>query len=116
MGYGAWLHGEAVGCGMVMAAELSRAWGWSMRPLPTRCARWCSAPACRARPGPLRRDNATAISLMRVDKKAEAGEIRFVVIDGPGRAGVRAGARCAGARGDRRMLRAAPQRGGKRRP
>ena len=23
MGYGAWLHGEAVGCGMVMAAELS---------------------------------------------------------------------------------------------
>jgi 3-dehydroquinate synthase len=26
---------------------------------------------------------------MRLDKKAEAGEIRFVVIDGPGRAAVR---------------------------
>jgi 3-dehydroquinate synthetase len=26
MGYGAWLHGEGVGCGMVMAAELSRGW------------------------------------------------------------------------------------------
>ena len=26
---------------------------------------------------------------MRVDKKAEAGEIKFVVIDGPGRAAVR---------------------------
>jgi 3-dehydroquinate synthase len=25
---------------------------------------------------------------MRLDKKAEAGEIRFVVIDGPGRAAV----------------------------
>ena len=25
LGYGAWLHGEAVGCGMVMAADLSRA-------------------------------------------------------------------------------------------
>ena len=23
LGYGAWLHGEAVGCGMVMAADLS---------------------------------------------------------------------------------------------
>jgi predicted AAA+ superfamily ATPase len=27
MGYGAWLHGEAVGCGMVMAARLSQAMG-----------------------------------------------------------------------------------------
>jgi 3-dehydroquinate synthase len=27
---------------------------------------------------------------MRLDKKAEAGEIRFVLIDGPGRAAVRA--------------------------
>lgn len=29
------------------------------------------------------------LSLMRVDKKAEAGEIKFVLIDGPGRATVR---------------------------
>ncbi|MCB2068830.1 MAG: 3-dehydroquinate synthase, partial [Ottowia sp.] len=29
------------------------------------------------------------LTLMRVDKKAEAGEIRFVLIDGPGRAVVR---------------------------
>jgi 3-dehydroquinate synthase len=27
---------------------------------------------------------------MRLDKKSEAGEIRFVLIDGPGRAAVRA--------------------------
>jgi 3-dehydroquinate synthase len=30
------------------------------------------------------------LSLMRLDKKAEAGEIKFVVIDGPGCAAVRA--------------------------
>ena len=29
------------------------------------------------------------LELMRVDKKAEGGEIRFVVIDGPSRAGLR---------------------------
>ena len=29
------------------------------------------------------------LQLMRVDKKAEAGEIRFVLIDGPGRASMR---------------------------
>jgi len=29
------------------------------------------------------------LELMRVDKKAEAGEIKFVVIDGPARASVR---------------------------
>ena len=27
LGYGNWLHGEAVGCGMVMAADLSRRLG-----------------------------------------------------------------------------------------
>ncbi|HIO97390.1 MAG TPA: 3-dehydroquinate synthase, partial [Leucothrix sp.] len=28
MGYGNWLHGEAISAGMVMAAELSQAQGW----------------------------------------------------------------------------------------
>jgi 3-dehydroquinate synthetase len=28
LGYGEWLHGEAVGCGMVMAAKMSLAHGW----------------------------------------------------------------------------------------
>jgi 3-dehydroquinate synthetase len=32
LGYGEWLHGEAVGCGMVMAAGCRSAWAWSMRP------------------------------------------------------------------------------------
>lgn len=28
MGYGTWLHGEAVGCGMVLAAQFSKQLGW----------------------------------------------------------------------------------------
>ena len=28
MGYGNWLHGEAVGCGMIMAADMSKRLGW----------------------------------------------------------------------------------------
>ena len=28
LGYGDWLHGEAVGCGMVMAADLSQRLGF----------------------------------------------------------------------------------------
>ncbi len=87
MGYGQWLHGEAVGCGMVLAAALSARLGLveeafvgrlqalvAHAGLPTR------APAM---PG------ARWLELMRVDKKAEAGEIRFVLIDGIGRAVVR---------------------------
>ena len=31
LGYGEWLHGEAVGCGMVQAAELSTLAAWLSR-------------------------------------------------------------------------------------
>jgi len=91
MGYGAWLHGEAVGCGMVMAAELSRrlglvdaAFAARLRTLIGKAGLPVVGPKLSAQ------DNAGRyLELMRVDKKAEAGEIRFVVIDSPGRAAVR---------------------------
>lgn len=92
LGYGAWLHGEAVGCGMVMAATLSHRLGLvdvafvhRVRQLIARAGLPVMAPQLNAR------DNAGRyLELMRVDKKAEAGEIRFVVIEAPGRAGIRA--------------------------
>ena len=92
MGYGAWLHGEAVGAGMVMAAELSRELGRVdaafVRRLTALIDR-AGLPTRGAVIDPV--DNAGRyLELMRVDKKAEGGEIRFVVIDGPGRAVVRA--------------------------
>lgn len=91
MGYGAWLHGEAVGCGMVMAATLSQRLGLvdavfvqRLKQLIMRAGLPVNGPQLDDR------DNAGRyLELMHVDKKAEAGEIRFVVIEAPGRAGVR---------------------------
>ncbi len=89
LGYGQWLHGEAVGCGMVMASDLSMRLGLvpaafveRMRALCTRAGLPVRAPHLG---GPAR-----WIDLMRVDKKAEGGELRFVVIESLGSAGVRA--------------------------
>jgi 3-dehydroquinate synthase len=91
LGYGQWLHGEAVGCGMVMAATLSQRLGLvevsfveRLRQLVVKAG----LPVCAPRLS--KKDNAGRyLELMRVDKKAEAGEIHFVVIEAPGRAGVR---------------------------
>ena len=88
LGYGQWLHGEAVGCGMVMALHLSRELGLVESDFVARCTRLI-AQAGLPTQGP-RLGAARYLELMRLDKKAEAGEIRFVVIDGPGRAAVRA--------------------------
>ena len=88
MGYGNWLHGEAVGCGMVMAARLSLALGLidaayldRLQRLIVKAGLPVVAPILDAQ------DNAGRyLALMRVDKKVEAGEIRFIVIDGKGQA------------------------------
>jgi 3-dehydroquinate synthase len=91
MGYGVWLHGEAVGAGMIMAAELSRRLGLVDEAFLIRLTLLIHRAGLPTK-GPVLdvADNAGRyLELMRVDKKAEAGEIRFVVIDGPGRAAVR---------------------------
>ncbi|MBH1965971.1 MAG: 3-dehydroquinate synthase [Comamonadaceae bacterium] len=91
MGYGAWLHGEGVGAGMVMAAELSRELGLVDAAFVQRLKALIHRAGLPTRGAILdEKDNAGRyLQLMRVDKKAESGEIRFVVIDGPGRAAVR---------------------------
>ena len=91
LGYGQWLHGEAVGCGMVMAAHLSQRLGLVDAAFVQRITRLVQG-AGLPTVGPVldAQDNAGRyLDLMRVDKKAEGGEIRFVLIDGPGRACVR---------------------------
>jgi 3-dehydroquinate synthase len=87
LGYGAWLHGEAVGCGMVMAADLSVRLGL----IDARCASRLRGIIERAGlpvVGP-NLGAARYLELMRVDKKAQAGQTRFVVIESLGKAGVR---------------------------
>jgi 3-dehydroquinate synthase len=87
LGYGEWLHGEAVGCGMVMAAHLSQRLGGVdadfVQRLTTLIDR-AGLPVVAPRLGAER-----YLELMRIDKKSEAGEIRFVVIDRPGSAVMR---------------------------
>ncbi len=91
MGYGVWLHGEAVGAGMVMAAELSCRLGLVDQAFVSRLASLIERAGLPAK-GPVIDDADNAgryLELMRVDKKSEGGEIRFVVIDGPGKAALR---------------------------
>jgi 3-dehydroquinate synthase len=88
LGYGQWLHGEAVGCGMVMALELSRRLGTVSVAFAERMTALIARAGLPTRGPALGPDR--YLELMRVDKKAEGGEIRFVVIDSPGRAVVRA--------------------------
>lgn len=92
MGYGVWLHGEGVAAGMVMAAELSRRLGLVDEVFVRRLTVLIQRAGLPTK-GPVldTTDNAGRyLELMRVDKKSEGGEIRFVLIDGPGKAVVRA--------------------------
>ncbi len=91
LGYGHWLHGEGVGCGMVMAAHLSQRLGLVDSAFVERLTRLIERAGLPVK-GPVldERDNAGRyLDLMQIDKKSEAGEIRFVLIDGPGKAVVR---------------------------
>ena len=88
LGYGEWLHGEAVGCGMVMAAQLSQRLGLVDTAFVQRLTALI-AKAGLPTVGPVldKADNAGRyIELMRLDKKSIGGEMRFVVIASPGQA------------------------------
>ena len=87
LGYGEWLHGEAVGCGMVMAAELSQRLGLVDAAFVARLRDLIARAGLPVRGPDLGADR--YLALMRGDKKSEAGAIRFVVIDRPGHADLR---------------------------
>ena len=78
IGYGRWLHGEAVATGTLMAAELARRMGWlsdvDVHRIETLTVR---AGLPTRSPADLSRER--FLELMRVDKKARGGEIRLVL-------------------------------------
>ena len=89
VGYGKWLHGEAVATGMVMAAELSVLAG-SLRRQDADRVKALIASAGLPVKGP-KLDIERYLELMQVDKKATGGSARFVLLDGLGRATLRGG-------------------------
>ncbi|MCI3203622.1 MULTISPECIES: 3-dehydroquinate synthase [Pandoraea] len=84
LGYGEWLHGEAVGCGMVMAADLSARLGFIDDAMVPRIKALVAAAKLPVVGPDLGEDR--YIDLMRVDKKAEGGDIRFVLLNRLGQA------------------------------
>ncbi|QWD25166.1 3-dehydroquinate synthase [Polynucleobacter paneuropaeus] len=84
MGYGEWLHGEAVGCGMVMGAKLScllKKITQADADRLTRIIHSMHLPTTAPNFGAER-----YIELMQVDKKAEGGQIRYVLLEQIGKA------------------------------
>ncbi len=84
-GYGSWLHGEAVGAGMVMALDMSFRLGWLAeadyhrgRAIIT-AAGLPTVPPANMRPEDFMR-------LMAVDKKVLDGQLRLVLLKGLGEA------------------------------
>jgi 3-dehydroquinate synthase len=88
LGYGNWLHGEAVACGMVLAADLSHRLGLMPAAFVERLRTLIERAGLPVQPPALGAER--YLQLMRVDKKADAGAIRFVLIEALGRAGVQA--------------------------
>ena len=87
-GYGSWLHGEAVGCGMAMAADLSVRLGGIEAALAERLTGIVAAAGLPVRAPALGVER--YLELMSLDKKAVGGDLRFVLLEGPGRAALRA--------------------------
>lgn len=86
LGYGEWLHGEGVGCGMVMAAHLSQRLGHVDEVFVQRLTRLVQAAGLPTIGPDLSADR--YLQLMRGDKKSEGGDIKFVLIgDAPLAAG-----------------------------
>ena len=84
MGYGEWLHGEAVAAGTLIAAELSCALGWIDMPTVARIERLfvrAGLPVIGPKLGVGR-----YLELMSHDKKVQDGKLRLVLLKGIGKA------------------------------
>ena len=86
-GYGNWLHGEAVGIGMLMAADLSMRENWLTEQDVQRVENIIKAAKLPVKL-PTMMNYQTFMDLMRVDKKVRDGKINFVLYNALGDAKV----------------------------
>jgi len=85
VGYGEWLHGEAVGAGMCMAAELSGRLGWLDERDLTRVSSLVKRAGLPTE-APVTLGTERFLELMAVDKKVLDGRLRLVLLRGIGAA------------------------------
>lgn len=99
MGYGAWLHGEAVAVGLVMAAEMSSNLGWVDDDVVDRTRKLLLKSGlpttllntyCQEEIGAVEYSKKVAsltsdffLDLMSIDKKVSNGELSLVLLKGP---------------------------------
>ncbi len=85
MGYGNWLHGEAVATGMVMAADLSERHGWIAPEVKQRTmALLKQANLPIQSPGSMSPEQ--YLEIMSIDKKVDRGVIKLVLLEQLGKA------------------------------
>lgn len=88
MGYGVWLHGEAVAAGIVLAAELSRRMKLISETDVVRIRKIFSQAGLPIHAPKLTPEN--YLQLMTLDKKVDAGRTRFILLNRIGEAVMRA--------------------------
>ena len=84
LGYGVWLHGEAVGCGMMMAADLSWRMGWldlAERDRVQALIKAAGLPSVAPNFGLER-----WLTLMEMDKKSVNQQLKFILLKPLGKA------------------------------
>ena len=86
MGYGNWLHGEAIGAGMVMAADASQRMGWLSEADVARTRALIRAAGLPVVAPDLGVE--AYLNFMGHDKKVESGKMRFVLLKKLGEATV----------------------------
>ena len=85
MGYGEWLHGEAVAAGICMAADLSRRLGWIDGKSGGRIVDLIRQAKLPTKP-PASLAPEELLSIMAVDKKVLQGKLRLVLLQAIGQA------------------------------
>jgi 3-dehydroquinate synthetase len=84
LGYGEWLHGEAVAAGMILAADMSMRLGYLSATDYQRTVKILTLSGLPVKAPPIGVEKAR--DLMSMDKKVHAGQLRLVLLQGIGNA------------------------------